>query len=109
MCHVRLASGLVLLLAVTASRADDKSAPPALRDDLAKLRGSWKIAGPARGSHLYLEFGKSGSMDVIHATVGADGRVRARYAFSGFELTERGPKRAITPTKKGGLAGDLIY
>jgi hypothetical protein len=41
--------------------------------------------------------------------VGADGRVTPRYAFAGFELTERGPKRAITPTKQGGPTGDLIY
>lgn len=109
MRHVRLSSGLVVLLAVTTGHADDKSAPSTLRDDLAKLRGSWKMAGPARGSHLYLELGKAGSLDVIHATVGADGRVTPRYAFAAFELTERGPKRAITPTKQGGPTGDLTY
>src|SRR5262245_54647845 len=59
MRHFRLLSGIVLLMAVAVGRADDKPAPPSLRDDLARLRGSWQMAGPPRGSHLYLEFGKT--------------------------------------------------
>jgi hypothetical protein len=109
MCHFRLLSGLVLLVAVAVGRADDKPAPPSLKDDLAKLRGAWKMADPSRDSHLYLEFGKAANLDLIHAVVGADGWVTARYAFAAFELTDRGPKRAIIPKKKGGRTGDLIY
>jgi len=67
------------------------------------------MADPPRGSHLYLEFGKAANVDVIHAVVGGDGLVTARYAFTQIELTERGPKRAITPKTKGGRTGDLNY
>ena len=67
------------------------------------------MAAPPRGSHLYFEFGKAGNLDVIHAVVDSEGPVAARYAFTAIELTERGPQRAITPKKKGGLASDLIY
>jgi hypothetical protein len=111
MCHYCIPLGLLLFLAIASGRADDTPAKPLppLGEDLVKLRGSWKLAAPPKGGHLYLEFGKDGRLDVIHAVVGRDGRVTARYAFIAFELKDHGQKRAITPTKKGGRAGDLAY
>jgi hypothetical protein len=108
MRQYRLASGL-LLLAMTAGRANDKAVPGSLVDDLANLRGAWKMAVAPSDRQLYLEFGKASNLEIVHAVLGPDGRVTPRHAFTSFELTERGPKRSITPRKRGALSGDLLY
>jgi hypothetical protein len=111
MDYFRLRFGLFLLLPVAGGRADDgpAQAPPSLKEDLVKLHGSWKLTAPPKGSHLYLEFEKTGILDITHALMGQEGQVEARSAFVAFELKGGGQKRSLTPKQKGERPLTITY
>src|SRR5262249_18350579 len=107
MYRFRLLFGLVLFLAVTNSRADDKAAKaPPVQDDLKKLQGTWiPLKKIEKSGYLHLQFGKDLKdgevyLQVIHAVDGGGQMLNVGDAVVKIQFKEDSEKRIIMPTKK---------
>jgi uncharacterized protein (TIGR03067 family) len=109
---LRILSAVLLAGLTTSSWVGEKASKPlTLKEDLAKLEGTWELVTPENGVDIYLTFSK----EKLSAITSRAGKGTRKWDPEHFDLKDKGKHRAISPVKDPdgkrdeGFTSDIIY